>query len=338
MTTERNRRRACVAVLCAASWLAWPCAAELVYYLPFDNGSTATLTNYGSVGGTATTGSSYGILPTASTNIYANLGGTHSEDFPMSANGQYCGRVVPPDGTNQFRLTTTGQHMTFSCWLNWRGPDGHPDLRQGIVSTLPGSQNSGWGFSVLSDGKLQISLGGGPGNRNSTNTTIVVSTNVWTHVALAYSAGGDPGFYINGTNVGLNQPYYGAKAVTNSIAIHIGNVDETYLPVNGKLDDIGMFDTKLTAGKIRALYTAPGVVAGLNLGIMNQLFNLFDAATGMTTITLGGKQQIWKYATGFTGHAAGDTWTSDAGAVFIQLDAANTGVKYVPSGTAICLF
>ena len=33
------------------SWLAAPCDAGLVYYLPFDNGASATLTNYGSAGG-----------------------------------------------------------------------------------------------------------------------------------------------------------------------------------------------------------------------------------------------------------------------------------------------
>ena len=40
-----------VVAVAVASWLAAPCDAGLVYYLPFDNGASSTLTNYGSAGG-----------------------------------------------------------------------------------------------------------------------------------------------------------------------------------------------------------------------------------------------------------------------------------------------
>lgn len=337
MTSEQTRKRVGIVVLGAVVGLALPCRAELVYYLPFDNGSVATLANYGSAGGTATVVNVSGSTPSATNDVYVNLGGTRSENFPMAANFQQSGRIDLPDSTNRFRFSASGQKMTIAFWLKWRGPDKHGDSRQGLVSTMTGDQKSGWAFSVLADGKLHVSLAG-PGNRNSTNTTIVVTSNVWTHVALTYAYAGDPGFYINGTNVGLSMPYYGAKFTNNVQTIFMGNLDSQYLPVNGQLDDVALFDTQLTAGKIRALSTAPGVVLGLNLGIMNQLFNLYDDAAGTTTVALGNKLQTWKYATGFTGHASGDTWTDSTGVVYIQLDAANTGVKYVPYGTVISLF
>ena len=274
------------------------------------------------------------VTPAASTNVIANLGGAYSENFPMAGGNQSGGRLDLPDSTNRFRMADAGQYMTVVGWLKWNGPDAHTDLRQGIVSTLPGSMNSGWSFSVLSDGKLQIAINSG--GRNSTSTNLVVSTNAWTHFALTYSYGGDPSFYINGDNAGLNMSYYGAKAVTNYNPIEIGNVDGTYLPINGKLDDVALFDTILSAGKVRALVTAPGVVSGFNVGVMNQLFSLYDAAGGSTTITNGIKRQTWSYATNLTSHVAGDSWTNTTGGIFIQFGS-NTGVKHLPRGTMMCV-
>jgi len=339
MTTERIHRRVCVAVLGAACGLALPCAAELVYYLPFDNGSTATLTNYGSVGGTGTAVTVSGATPAPSTDMYTNLWGSHSEYFPMTANGQQGGRIDLPNSTNQLRLTTSGDEMTIVLWLKWKGPDSRSDMAtQGIVSTLPGSLNTGWAFTIYSSGALGVNIAGG-----GRNTTVAITSNEWTHIAMTWKSQNPWGdtlkFYINGQIAADNLGGFGpASAIANTETIRLGNLPGTWFPVNGTMDDVGLYDKRLTSGKIRALYTAPGVVKGLNLGIMNQLFTLYDAATGTTTITLGGKQKTWRYATGLTGHAAGDTWTDGTGAVYIQLDAANTGVKYVPSGTAMCLY
>jgi hypothetical protein len=310
-------------------WLATPCDAALVYYIPFDDGTSATLANYGITGGVATATGTYDAAPAASTDIYTNLGGARSENFPYSAN--HGGRLDLPSGSTPFRMTNTSERMTVSAWLklNARNASGG----QTIVSTMPGAQNTGWEFYVNNNGTLAISLGG-VGVRFSTSATIV-PTNVWTHVAMTYATKGNPTFYINGVNVGLNQSYYSASAIASTVNIELGTIDGTYYPIMGKMDDVAVFDTNLSDGKICAMVTAPSVIPGFNVGIMNQLFNLYDTASGTTTITNGTKRQTWSYATGLTGHTAGDTWMDSTGNTFIQFDSSNNGVKNMIIGTLV---
>lgn len=325
-----------------------PARAAMLYYLPFDDGTTSNFVNYGSIGGTA---SAVAVNPLGApvhsqryyTNLYVNIpsglpGTARSMTFPSS--GNIGSRIDLPSSSTQFRLTTAGQQMTIAGWLKWDGPDTDGNSRQGIVSTEPSSQNTGWRFAILNTGRLAFDLGG-VGDRNSTSATVVpIAPNDafsgWTHVAVAYTRGGDPSLYINGTNVGLSASYYGAVAVTNSQTIRLGNVDGTYLPVNGRMDDVALWDANLSAGKIRSLVTVPALLSGYNAGAMNKLFALFDAANPASTV--GIDKLTWRYSASLpAGHSAGDAWTGGE-RYYIQLNASGGGVFHKPSGTLISVY
>ena len=304
--------------------LAGQAKAAMVYDLPFSSGGSASLANFGTAGGNATIATVASLSPTSSTDVPANLGDSYSESFPSTSSGTpQGGNLILPSGTTHFQMATAGNQMTFSTWLKWNGPA--VALKNStIISNENGAQNQGWGLTVSSGGLLVLNTTAG--NRWTTSaTTVPVGT--WVNIALTYTAGGDPVFYLNGVNLGLNQSLFGAVTTASGLTLRLSTIDGTNYPINGKLDDVGMWDANLGVGKTRALYTAPTLLSGYNAGAMNSLFTAFD---GQASFTLGAL--TWNYATGFavTGHTLGDTWLAGDGKYYTWLSGASTGMMAVP--------
>ncbi len=298
-------------------------SGEMPYCLPFDNGGVATLANYGTVGGSGTAVTVSGSTPAASTVVYGGLGGSHSENFPMASGGISGGRVELPSSTDKLRLNNSGDEMTVSLWLKWNGPDSSSSSYQGIVSTLPASQNSGWSFMINSGGNLGFNMGG-IGSRITSST---VGQNTWTHCAMTWKSGNPSNdslkIYINGQIAGTSS-IGPVCLLSNTQPIRLGNFDGTYLPVNGALDDVGLWNYRLNDGMIRALVTVPAFMSGYDADIMNQLFALFNAADGSQSLDINGLR--WHYSSSLpSGHSAGDVW-GDGAFNFIQLGTGSTGV------------
>ena len=314
----------------------------MVYYFPFESGGSPSLANAGSIGGNATAVTVNSSTPAFSTDVPTSIGGSHSQIILMSPPGnQTGGRLDLPSGNSTFRLSTSGEQIAFSAWLKWSGVDGSADIRQGIVSNMNGALNQGWAFSVNSDGKLSLSLGGAPGRRDSASATVVTS-GVWTNVAMTYTVGGNPKLFIDGTNVGISSSFGGGIATASTQTLRLGNVDGSFLPVNGILDDVAVWDLMLSDGKMRAIYTTPTLLSGLGYtaGIMDQLFNIFDSGNGRLTVG----SLIWSYkASGFStsGRAVGDTWQVGSG-YDIWLSGANdataVGLTAVPRPVMVYYF
>jgi hypothetical protein len=285
----------------------------MVYYFPFESGGSPSLANAGSIGGNATAVTVNSSTPAFSTDVPTSIGGSHSQIILMSPpSNQTGGRLELPSGNSTFRLSTSGEQITVSVRLKWSGVDGSADIRQGIVSNMNGALSQGWAFSVNSDGKLSLSLGGA-GRRDSSSAT-VVTPGEWTNVKMKYTVGGNPTFFIDGTNVGLIGSFGGGIATASTQTLRLGNVDGSFLPVNGILDDVAVWDLMLSDGKMRAIYTTPTLLSGLGYtaGIMDQLFNIFDSGNGRLTVG----SLIWSYkASGFStsGRAVGDTWQVGSG-------------------------
>jgi hypothetical protein len=135
--------------------------------------------------------------------------------------------------------------------------------------------------------------------------------------------------YLNGTSFLSG---YGATAANGSNPITLHGAATA-----GNYDDVAMWDTILTPGKIRSLTTAPGLLDGYNAGVMNTLFTLFDTTTGSYSVN----GMDWGYDTGFNvaGRTLGDTWyDGDTYYMWLGGNAGNAlGVSAVPEPTALTL-
>jgi len=224
------------------------------------------------------------------------------------------------------------QTMTISLWMyvdatsySWMDFFGTLDTASG------GAPGTGWQLSVVGSGdslgKLRLSTPAG-----ALFSTIDVPLQQWTNIVVTWSTADVQGgreAYIDSV---LALRGYGATAPdgTNPITLHGAGAAANY-------DDLAMWDTILTQGKIRSLSTAPGILDGYNAGVMNDLWTVYDNTTG--SYSVNGME--WSYASGFdaTGRAVGDTWFDD-GMYYMWLggDAGSaTGLSAVPEPTTTIL-
>lgn len=313
--------------------------ASLVYYVPFDSGSSASLASSGTNTGTATavTGISGAPAPTASqVQVAPNLGSTWSESFTPPAPTESANRggaVVLPDSTAPFRLdsTTSRNQMTLSSWVYWNGNDsGAITSPAGIASSMNGSNTAGWSLRINSDGKVYFGwLNPAGAGRNRTTSSAVVTAGQWINVTVAFDSNiSQPAaIYINGAAVSTAGSSGDAtmgtmKSDANSIALGVGyhTSGQGRQSLNGYLDDFAMWDTALSAAQIKAVSATPAVLTGYNAGVMNTLFNTY-AAQGSSVIG----SLTWTYATGFdtTSRTVGDTWLGTDGKYYLWLDGAS---------------
>lgn len=315
--------------------------AALVYYLPFDDGSAASLASFGTNTGTATavTGISNAPAPTASqVQVAPNLGSTWSELYTSPAPTEASNRggaVVLPGSTTAFRLdsTTSRNQMTLSTWVYWNGNDGGTiTSAAGIASTLNGSNTAGWSLRINNDGKVYFGWLNPAGNgRNRTTSSSVITAGQWVNVTLAFDSNiAQPAsIYINGVSVSTagssGDVTMGAmKSDANSIALGIGNHTSGVgrLSLNGYMDDFSLWSTALSAAQIKSLNTAPALLTGYNAGIMADLFDTYAAQGSSIAGSL-----TWAYATGFdvTGRALGETWLGMDGKYYLWFEGAGAG-------------
>lgn len=329
MNTRRVSPRALALFAAALSVCSPALQASLVYYLPFDNGTSASLDNSGTAGGTATgVGSSYGIVgaPTASSSIVKL--GSYAELYTTNAsNTVYGGATLLPDSTTNFRLNNNASQMTISTWVYWNGVAG-TNTRYGIANLFPSNNGSGWSFYIDNTGKLSYAFVTDAGaSRSRTTTNTVITAGGWINVTLvvdtSYTNNSSVLIYVNGVLQTLTgSALTTAVTLNNTGDIAVGVMNHTSgaggsFALNGYLDDYAMWDTTLSAAKIKAINTAPAQLSGYGAGTMNTLFNTYDAQGSSIIGTL-----TWSYGGGFdvSGRTLGDTWQGSDGKYYLWLE------------------
>ncbi|MFH1498708.1 MAG: LamG domain-containing protein [Verrucomicrobiota bacterium] len=308
--------------------------ADLVYHLPFDDGAGATLANGGTAGGTATgVGSSYGITgaPTASSSPVKL--GSHSEFYTTNpSNTVYGGATLLPNSTTNFRLDNASSQMTISTWVYWNGVAG-TNNRYGIANLFPSNNAAGWSLAIDNNGKLVYAFQTDTNlSRSRTTTDAVVTASSWINVALtvdtSIASNSAITIYVNGVQQALTgSALSSAVTLTNPGDIALGVYNHTSgaggaFALNGHLDDYAMWDTALSAAKIKALNTSTALLSDYDAGVMNSLFTAYDEQSASVAGTT-----TWSYATAFdvSGKALGDTWLGGDGRYYIWLDGTSGG-------------
>ncbi len=159
--------------------------------------------------------------------------------------------LVLPESAKELPCAKTGDKMTVAMWVKWGGTTREAS---GLASKSNTNQTSGWMFRIMKDGKLSFASCGGYGSRNS---TAQVEKDKWTHVAVTWDVGNPQGviMYINGVNAGISLDYVGTDgSKENTEKIRLGvQTPEQYLPLNGSIHDVRLYNEVLTPDAITQL-------------------------------------------------------------------------------------
>ncbi len=300
--------------------------ADLIYYMPFDDGSNASLANLWKCRRQRL------CLRRHAEHLHLD---TDRAGQRVLGNDERRSQALATFRTSAFRLSTTGQQMTFSTWTyidsstyNWIDFFGNASSATGDASS------GGWYLSIVGNaGTTRIEW---PGMGN-TRTTSSVPLGGWYNLVLSYTVDGKFNFYLNGTNMGHENSFdYGVPAMSNASPLVLSAGVDT-----ASYDDLAMWNTALSEAKIRALSSAPAALAiydAYNAGTMNTLYSLYDTGSGSATID----SLTWTNVSGFdtTGHSAGDTWVDGTSAyIWLGGDAnAATGlISTVPEPSVLAL-
>jgi len=154
-------------------------------------------------------------------------------------------------------------------------------------------------------------------NQNIAVNGTVVFDNQWHHLVYTLNSGTWEE-YLDG--VRASGAYNHGDGIFNTRDLYIAgrNGAGQYI---GLLDDVAVWDTRLTEGEARSLYT---VRTRLDLDYshdeMVALFNVFDTVTPAEIAGV-----TWTRQEGLTGHGNGDAWITN-GLYCVQLEAGGAGV------------
>ncbi len=204
-------------------------------------------------------GAVYDDSPSGDTNI---AGGSPAPPALAQVNNVYS---MAFDGTNDFidagndsTLNISGD-LTISAWVNIST---HKDFN-GIISKISSTDRN---YEILVRTTGQVSFYTmTSGNLNFTTSTTTIPVNTWTHVVVTVESGVANGtkFYFNG----IQDATTGIHTVAGNTAnANIGRRTTNAFYMNGKIDEVSIFNVELTAQEVQNIYNATetGKTADLN--------------------------------------------------------------------------
>ncbi|MDO8594906.1 MAG: LamG domain-containing protein [bacterium] len=245
---------------------------------------------------------------------------------PTWVTGRY-GQAVSFDGTDDYVSITdnslaSGSSITPSLWFNQTSSKTVGLFASAAASDAPGE------FTMLVNSNGTVSfiawISGGGDRPHLNAASAAVSYGAWHHAVGVYDvSAGYAYIYIDGvlsgsTNTTLNSTTW------NGPAIGSGGVggSTTYF-MNGKMDDVRIYNRALTAAQVAALY---GSGSAIRKGVSgNSLVGhwTFDEATG----TLAGDSSGLGYTGTLTGSNGLPTWTSGRRGAGLNFDGSDDYVS-----------
>ena len=213
--------------------------ADLVGLWRFE-GDAADSSDFGNHGALQGGASFSGSVP-------PGTGSTQSLD--LAGGGQYL--RVPHDAS--LNITSA---ITIAAWVNTSNSGWDGVLAKNPSAGSNSNHAGNYELRIESGGRHQTFLfeQGSPNSTTSVNTSGVssVPTNVWSHLAFTGTKGGTYTFYLNGTAVrsGSLSSNFG---VTNANPLYIGSRADLFTPMDGRLDDVAVFNEVLSQAQIQAI-------------------------------------------------------------------------------------
>jgi hypothetical protein len=307
-------------------------SADLVAYWPLNETSGTTAydaTGTGHDADAVTNSSPWGINPQPPTPGNAGPFGNGAWQFygdPTNTSALACSTMTGLVGDQGLDFTLNAWvNPTASAAANWQ-----PRLfqtEQGISFGTEPAANRMYCY---------VSPGFGTDNNSAP-----LSPNQWHMATATYNYAPDPNsatgymgtvsMYMDGALLDSQQnggwqwdlSWYGGPQVPLMLG---GHTRFDGFSFDGLISDMGYWKKTLTDVQVAAMYNTP-LLTGLSAtglygqGVMDQLFDLYDAGTG--SVTIG--SLTWGNVAGLTGHNPGDAWANN-GVYYVELDANGTGV------------
>lgn len=137
--------------------------------------------------------------------------------------------------------------ISFEAWVNnpaWQGATHEVIISLGGVGIY---------FSVNA---AQPFMSIHTGSQYTSTATPTVAANTWTHLVGTWESGDRVRHYINGVEVTTSNPTTRTGALSASSAVHLGAFSGSTLFYSGSMDDISLYNRKLTANEISEHYAA----------------------------------------------------------------------------------
>ncbi|MCA9247923.1 MAG: PEP-CTERM sorting domain-containing protein [Planctomycetales bacterium] len=298
---------AVVSLACAST-----ASAGMVGYWPFDN------SNSNDFSGNANNGSDIGTVDYSNTGYN---GAGRSADF---------GSGDRIDVTTSASLESTANQLSLSFWMKAAAGDNGGWVRI-IRKSNEANPNNGWMVtrnSTNDDTLIRYDTNnpsGGSWNQNRhTGVGLGVFDDQW-HMVTYVADNGATREYIDGVLTQSTTYTHGnGLSSTQPLQFNTG----TYI---GELDDIGVYNSSLTAGMITTIFNETFGITQGDFG------NVLDAFENPGTIEVAANKP-WRYVTGLS-LGEGNSLATDK-LLYIQLDASGNGVVgFVPEpSTAVLVF
>jgi hypothetical protein len=228
---------------------------EPVQYWTFDDASGTTAANL------ATNGNS-GTLVNSPTWITTGLAPklTSRDDFPSKAALDLDGGSTADyvDGGNiDLTSTSGGGEVTVSMWLN---PDSLDSGTRLFTQSTPGGATSQQGTTdVLDDGGIAVWNASGSGYVYPAPAGSV-TTGVWQHIAFVWDSG-QVTAYVDGAKKSTVPVNFDFGAANGNFGIAADLVGQYGAGIDGKIDEIAIFDVALNLGQIASLANGAAAIA-----------------------------------------------------------------------------
>ncbi len=315
----------CAAVL-AVLGLAWmtPAQADLVAYYDFDEalGATTFADSVGTYDGT--------VLDPRNTGAGLGAEGQFGNAIQLTADPKVGSRGVVPSALISDNDLGGANARTFSMWFNT------PDWNSG---TDPGIQLISYGCDGPWDpgAVFMLTLQQWDGQSRITpmvidrghwgDNTSVGALDTWNHIVVAYDAASNFStmrIYVNGVDLAAPVKVDGSDPVLNTNVRDLGiggTADGGWTNYDGRIDDLGVWNEALNAGKAISMYNilSPngGTLDDYTVDKMNTLFQAYDTGTSQAVTSDAGILG-WEKFTGASGTPGEVTYSGGVYSVFFD--------------------
>lgn len=188
-------------------------------------------------------------------NTYFGTGATRTIDakFNEAANFNGSSSQIDLGNSQVFSVTQTGE-ISFSLWINSTDSDGGYVFAKGDDVAIKYEQN----LYLNTNGTLNAAIYNSvQGAAASVTTTATVNDGNWHHVVVTIDDGSSMSIYVdNGTPV-TTTSWSGTVAYESTVPFFLGafeGIPASSSKLNGKLDQVRIFNTAITASQVNALY------------------------------------------------------------------------------------
>ncbi len=212
--------------------------------------------------------------------------------------------------------------MSMSVWVKATSLSGGDQLIMGVWPN--GGPNS---YGLLIAGSTQLDSNVYPGGTNvevDAPGDFSNGASQWNLLTATWQSGVVETLYLNGVSIGTKTSSLTSAITATTNSFLMGDRAAGSEAFKGKMNDVGIWNSYLTAGEAAALTMLPtyaggaGALAGYNSVAMNKLFTIYQNTSG--TANIGGL--TWQYATGLALGSGGVSYSG--GNFYIQLTAAAT--------------